>query len=165
MSIPTTMRALQQTSLNGPQDLRLIGDAPVPRVGPVEVLIRITAAGVNFVDILQARGAFAGGPQPPYLAGIEGAREVISVGEGVTTSARRRRVRPDSDGALRADGAVVLAPTPTGVSSAVKFHDPALVPMFASRTPLHRDPTERGSPHLRSDRTNASIIVPLRPPQ
>ena len=30
MSIPATMRALQQTSLNGPQDLRLITDAPVP---------------------------------------------------------------------------------------------------------------------------------------
>ncbi len=29
MTIPATMRALQQTSLNGPQDLRLITDAPV----------------------------------------------------------------------------------------------------------------------------------------
>jgi NADPH2:quinone reductase len=78
------MRALQQTSLNGPQDLRLITDAPVPRPGPGEVLIRVTAAGVNFVDIFQARGTFAGGPRPPYLAGIEGAGEVTAVGEGVT---------------------------------------------------------------------------------
>ena len=84
MSIPVTMRALQQTSLNGPQDLRLITDAPVPSPGPGEVLIRVTAAGVNFVDISQARGTFAGGPQPPYLAGIEGAGEVTAVGEGVT---------------------------------------------------------------------------------
>jgi NADPH2:quinone reductase len=78
------MRALQQTSRSGPQDLRLITDAPVPAPGPGEVLIRVTAAGVNFVDISQARGTFAGGPQPPYLAGIEGAGEVIAVGEGVT---------------------------------------------------------------------------------
>jgi NADPH2:quinone reductase len=28
MSIPAPMRALQQTSLNGPQNLRLITDAP-----------------------------------------------------------------------------------------------------------------------------------------
>ena len=55
MTIPATMRALQQTSLNGPQDLRLITDAPVPSPGPGEVLIRVTAAGVNFVDISQAR--------------------------------------------------------------------------------------------------------------
>src|SRR5262245_9193079 len=84
MSRSSTMRALQQTSLNGPQDLRLITDAPVPTPGPGEVLIRVTAAGVNFVDISQARGTFAGGPQPPYLAGIEGAGEVTAVGEGVT---------------------------------------------------------------------------------
>jgi NADPH2:quinone reductase len=84
MSIPSTMRALQQTSLNGPRDLRLITDAPAPRPDPGEVLIRVTAAGVNFVDISQSRGMFPGGPQPPYLAGIEGAGEVIAVGEDVT---------------------------------------------------------------------------------
>ncbi|HEY0814244.1 MAG TPA: zinc-binding dehydrogenase [Pseudonocardia sp.] len=79
-----TMRALQQTSLNGPRDLRLATDAPVPAPGPGEVLIRVSAAGVNFVDISQAHGTFAGGPQPPYLAGIEGAGEVVALGEGVT---------------------------------------------------------------------------------
>jgi NADPH2:quinone reductase len=84
VSIPSTMRALQQPTLSGPQDLRLITDAPVPSPGPGEVLIRVTAAGVNFVDISQARGVFAGGPQPPYVAGIEGAGEVAAVGEGVT---------------------------------------------------------------------------------
>ncbi|MFI0366435.1 zinc-binding dehydrogenase [Actinomadura sp. 1N219] len=84
MSIPSTMRALRQTSLDGPQDLRLISDAPVPSPGPGEILIRVAAAGVNYVDISQARGTFAGGPQPPYLAGIEGAGEVAAVGDGVS---------------------------------------------------------------------------------
>jgi NADPH2:quinone reductase len=65
-SIPATMCALQQTSLNGPQDLRLITDVPVPAPGPGDVLIRVTAAGVNFGDISQAHGVFLGGPQPPY---------------------------------------------------------------------------------------------------
>ncbi len=78
------MRALEQTSLDGPQDLRLITDAPVPSPGPGEVLIRVTAAGVNYVDISQARGTFAGGPRPPYLPGIEGAGEVTAVGEEVS---------------------------------------------------------------------------------
>ena len=84
MNLPATMRALQQTSLNGPQDLRLITDAPVPVPGPDEVLIRVTAAGVNFVDISQAHGTFLGGPQPPYLAGIEAAGRVAARGEAVT---------------------------------------------------------------------------------
>ncbi len=37
---------------------------------------------------------------------------------------------PDAGGALRADRAVVVAATGSGVSRVVKFHDPALVPMF-----------------------------------
>jgi NADPH:quinone reductase len=84
MSVPATMRALQQTSRNGPQDLRLITDAPVPVPGPGEVLIRVAAAGVNFGDIAQARGTFPGGPQPPYLAGFEAAGEIAAVGAAVT---------------------------------------------------------------------------------
>ena len=95
MSIPATMRALQQTSLNGPQDLRLITDAPVPSPGPGEVLIRVTAAGVNFGDISQAHGTFLGGPQPPYLAGFEAAGEIVASGRGRdrpgTRSPRHRR--------------------------------------------------------------------------
>jgi len=84
MTIPTTMCALQQTSLDGPTGLRLIDDAPVPRPGPGEALIRVTAAGVNFVDLSQSRGTFHGGPRPPYLAGIEGAGEIVAIGDGVT---------------------------------------------------------------------------------
>jgi NADPH2:quinone reductase len=84
MNLPATMRALQQTSLNGPRDLRLITDAPVPVPGPDEVLIRVTAAGVNFVDISQAHGTFLGGPQPPYLAGIEAAGQIAARGGAVS---------------------------------------------------------------------------------
>jgi NADPH2:quinone reductase len=84
MSTPATMRALRQTSLNGPRDLCLITDAPVPVPGPGEVLIRVTAAGVNFGDISQSRGTFLGGPHPPYLAGFEAAGEIVAVGEAVT---------------------------------------------------------------------------------
>ncbi len=49
-----------------------------------EVLIRVTAAGVNFGDISQARGTFLGGPQPPCLAGFEAAGEIAASGEAVT---------------------------------------------------------------------------------
>lgn len=84
MSIPAIMRALEQASLDGPQALRLLTEVPVPSPGPGEVLIRVAAAGVNFLDISQSRGTSAGGPTPPYLAGIEGTGEVVSVGEGVT---------------------------------------------------------------------------------
>ncbi|MEV4598069.1 zinc-binding dehydrogenase [Amycolatopsis sp. NPDC049253] len=84
MSVPTTMRALEQTSLEGPRDLRLVTDAPVPAPGRGEVLIRVRAAGVNFADLSQARGLFGGGPQPPYLAGFEAGGEVVALGEQVS---------------------------------------------------------------------------------
>ncbi|WP_436532144.1 zinc-binding dehydrogenase [Actinoplanes sp. HUAS TT8] len=76
------MRALQQTSLNGPRDLRLITDAPMPSPGPGEILIRVTAAGINFVDVQQATGVFPHGPKPPYIAGIEAVGEIVSGGDG-----------------------------------------------------------------------------------
>lgn len=92
MKIPATMSALRQTSLNGPKDLRLITDQPVPVPEPGEVLIRVVAAGVNFGDISQAYGAFLGGPQPPYLAGFEAAGEVVATGDAVTGLAHGSRV-------------------------------------------------------------------------
>src|SRR5689334_21327591 len=105
------MRALQQTSLNGPHDLRLITDAPVPSPGRGEVLIRVGAAGVNFADISQAYGTFLGGPQPPYLAGFEAAGEVVAVGEGVTGARLGSRVVGVGYGAF-AEYMVVGAPMP-----------------------------------------------------
>jgi NADPH2:quinone reductase len=100
MSIPATMRALQQTSLNGPQDMRLITGAPVPSPGEGEVLIRVTAAGVNFADIARARGTFLDGPRPPYLAGFEAAGEIVAVGEAVTGRRPGERVVGVGDGAF-----------------------------------------------------------------
>jgi len=117
VSLPETMRALQQTSLRGPQDMRLITDAPVPRPGPGQVLIRVDAAGVNFADLSRARGTFAQGPTPPYLAGFEAAGEVVAVGEGVTTPGRGALVTGVCAGAFAAYAllpAAAAMPVPAG---------------------------------------------------
>ncbi|MDT7742825.1 MAG: NADPH:quinone reductase [Actinomycetota bacterium] len=117
MSIPETMRALQQTSLVGPQDMRLVADAPVPRPGEGEVLIRVAAAGVNFADLSKAHGTFRDGPRPPYLAGFEAAGEVVALGPGVTGPPPGARVVGVGDGAF-AEYAVLPAaaamPVPPG---------------------------------------------------
>ncbi|HEY5221448.1 MAG TPA: zinc-binding dehydrogenase [Microbacteriaceae bacterium] len=118
MNVPATMCALQQTSLNGPQDMRLITDAPVPIPGENEILIRVSAAGVNFADISKAHGTFLGGPRPPYLAGFEAAGEVVAVGEAVAANGPQPgdRVVGVGDGAfaefmvLPATGAMPLPP-------------------------------------------------------
>jgi NADPH2:quinone reductase len=100
MDIPATMRALQQTSLDGPQDMRLITDAPVPTPGRDEVLIRVAAAGVNFADVSRARATFGDGPRPPYLAGFEAAGEVVATGEAVTRPQPGAHVVGVGDGAF-----------------------------------------------------------------
>ncbi|WP_027944822.1 zinc-binding dehydrogenase [Amycolatopsis taiwanensis] len=100
MSVPASMCALQQTSRNGPQDMRLINDAPVPVPGRGEVLIRVAAAGVNFADISKAHGTFLDGPRPPYLAGFEAAGEVVAVGEAVTGPQPGARVVGVGNGAF-----------------------------------------------------------------
>ncbi|MFD6067209.1 alcohol dehydrogenase catalytic domain-containing protein [Amycolatopsis lurida] len=115
----TSMRALRQNSTNGPEDLHLITDAPVPAPGPGEILLKVTAAGVNFADVMQARGTYEGGPEVPYVAGFEAAGEVVALGEGVTTPAVGDHVVGTGGGAfaeymvMSAAGAV---PVPEGWS-------------------------------------------------
>lgn len=100
MSIPATMRALQQTSLSGPRDMHLITDAPVPSPAEGEVLIRVAAAGINFADVSKAHGTFKDGPQPPYLAGFEAAGEIVAVGDAVALPQSGARVVGVGDGAF-----------------------------------------------------------------
>jgi len=117
MSIPATMRALRQTTLNGPQDMCLVTDAPVPVPGRGEVLIRVAAAGVNVADISKAHGTFRGGPRPPYLAGFEAAGEIVAVGEAVTGPQPGARVIGVGNGAFAEYmvlPAAAAAPLPDG---------------------------------------------------
>ncbi|GHG02822.1 MULTISPECIES: zinc-binding dehydrogenase [Amycolatopsis] len=100
MSIPATMRALEQTTLKGPQDMRLITGVPVPEPGRGEVLIRVVAAGVNFADVSKACGTFGDGPQPPYRTGFEAVGEVVATGEAVTGPAPGTYVTGVGDGAF-----------------------------------------------------------------
>lgn len=77
------MRALLQTGRGGPAQLTLVEDRPRPTAGPGEYLIRVTAAGLNFADVMQTHGSYHGGPHAPYVAGFEVAGEIIAVGPGI----------------------------------------------------------------------------------
>lgn len=56
-------------------------DRPTPEAG--QVLLDVRAAGINFADIMQRRGIYPGGPQPPFTPGMEAAGVVEEAGEGV----------------------------------------------------------------------------------
>jgi NADPH:quinone reductase len=75
------MRAVVAPEPGGPEALRLI-DVPVPQPGPGEVLIRVTAAGVNRPDILQRTGKYPPPLGAPETLGLEVAGEVVAAGEG-----------------------------------------------------------------------------------
>ncbi|HEY1175531.1 MAG TPA: NADPH:quinone oxidoreductase family protein [Phytomonospora sp.] len=94
------MRALRQHTHHGPQDMRLTTDMPVPSPGPGEVLVRVTAAGVNFRDVTRAYGTSPDAPEPPYTAGFEAAGEVVAVGDGVTGPRPGDHVVGVADGAF-----------------------------------------------------------------
>jgi len=55
----------------------------VPEPGEGQVRIEVKAAGINFADIMQRRGHYHGGPEPPYVPGMEVAGVIDAVGEGV----------------------------------------------------------------------------------
>jgi len=76
------MKAIQITAFGGPDVLTLADvERPTPKAG--EALVRIAAAGLNFMDTGYRSGRRAGTPLP-FIPGGEAAGTVESVGEGVT---------------------------------------------------------------------------------
>ena len=64
------MRAIRVHEVGGPEVLRL-EELPVPEPGPGEVLVRLLAIGVNFIDTYKRKGLY---PVPaPFTLGEEGA--------------------------------------------------------------------------------------------
>jgi len=59
-------------------------DVPVPAPGPGQIKIRNHASGVNFIDTYFRMGMYPPPGGMPFVAGNEGAGEVIAVGSGVT---------------------------------------------------------------------------------
>jgi len=56
-------------------------DVPEPEPKAGEALVRVAAAGVNYIDTYHRSGLYP--TEPPFTLGLEGAGEVVAVGEGV----------------------------------------------------------------------------------
>jgi len=59
-------------------------ERPRPEPGAGEVLVRLTAASINYRDLALFRGEYGNPPRFPLVPLSDGAGEVVSVGEGVT---------------------------------------------------------------------------------
>ena len=64
------MKALVITRFGGPEVLEL-QQVPDAHPAPEQLLVRVEAGGLNFADLLTARGGYAGTPKPPLTAGRE----------------------------------------------------------------------------------------------
>ena len=80
---PKTMNAVEITTPGGPDVLKLT-QRPVPAPGAGEILVRVTAAGVNRPDVLQRAGGYPPPPGASDLPGLEIAGEVVAAGDGTS---------------------------------------------------------------------------------
>ena len=112
------MRAVQVTSLTGPDDVRVADvEAPQPTAG--QVLVDVHAAGVTFPDLLLTRGQYQVKPEPPFVPGSEIAGTVRSAPEGSGFAAGDRVAAFPAFGGFAEQVAVdpaVVFPLPDGVA-------------------------------------------------
>ncbi|MEE1756043.1 quinone oxidoreductase family protein [Streptomyces sp. SP18CS02] len=113
------MQSISVTSPGGPSAL-VLADTEVPVPGSGEVLVRNTAAGVNFIDVYYRNGSYPAAT--PFTPGQEGAGVVTALGEGVTEFAEGARVAYASQLGAYAEYTVVpqdkLIPVPEDVDLA-----------------------------------------------
>jgi NADPH2:quinone reductase len=76
------MKAIQVKQPGGPEALELV-DIPVPQPKPDQAVMKIAAAGVNFIDTYQREGRYK--VPLPFVAGQEGAGVVTAVGSETTS--------------------------------------------------------------------------------
>lgn len=74
------MKAIQISETGGPEVLKL-AELPIPQPGPGQVLIRVEATGVNFIEIYFRKGVYKA--SLPLVPGSEAAGTVEELGPGV----------------------------------------------------------------------------------
>lgn len=110
------MHAIRVHEFGGSEVLRY-EDVPVPEPGPGQARVKITAAGVNFIDIYYRTGQYRS--NPPLILGQEAAGVVDAVGPGVEELKVGDRVAYAMEQGAYAEYAIVpawrLVPVPEGV--------------------------------------------------
>jgi NADPH:quinone reductase len=83
------MHAIRVNRFGGPEVFtRTEVDRPTP--APNQILVQVTVAGVNYLDVYQRTGVTA--VAPPYVAGVEGVGLIVEVGSEVADLLEGQRV-------------------------------------------------------------------------
>jgi NADPH2:quinone reductase len=114
------MKAIRPRQIGGPEHLAL-EDLPTPTPGAAEVLVRVAAAGVNYIDIYHRTGLYS--LPLPLALGLEGAGTVEQVGGAVRDLRVGERVAwcgvPGSYASHVVAPAERLVPVPDGIDTMV----------------------------------------------
>lgn len=119
------MKFVSAATLDSIADYRLLeGERPCP--GPGEVLVKIAACGVGYVDALVALGRYQVKPSLPHTPGQEAAGWIEAVGEGVEGLSAGDRVMAQvrggfADVAIAPAAGVVKIPEAMGFPQAAGF--------------------------------------------
>lgn len=118
------MKSIQVAEPGGPENMKLV-ETPVPRPGPKQALLRIRAAGVNFIDVYFRTGLYQS--DRPITLGSEGAGTVEEIGPDVTEVAPGDRVAYAMTRGSYAEYAVVPAAQLVRIPDHVDFPEAAAV--------------------------------------
>jgi NADPH:quinone reductase len=118
------MKAIQITKTGGPEVMELV-DLPVPQPKPTEAVVKIAAAGINFIDVYNREGRYK--IPLPLVLGQEGAGTVVAVGTDVRNVKSGDRVAYCMVLGSYAEDAAVPAAKLVKIPSAVSDNDAAAV--------------------------------------
>ena len=118
------MKAIQVLETGGPENMKLV-EVPAPQPGPKQAVVRIRAAGVNFIDVYFRIGLYKA--DRPITLGNEGAGIVESVGPEVTEVAPGDRVAYTMTRGSYAEYALVPAAQLVKLPDHVDFNQAAAV--------------------------------------
>jgi len=106
----------------GDSGVLVVVDRVEPTPGPGQVVVKVEAAGVGYVDVMARKGDYQPLSEPGFIPGLEAAGTVAAVGEGVDAQWAGQRVFLLTKGGAYAEAVVAdlgdVAPLPSGVSAA-----------------------------------------------
>jgi NADPH:quinone reductase-like Zn-dependent oxidoreductase len=122
------MRAVEIPRYGAPSVLHVIErEDPTARAG--EVVIDVSACGVNFADTMARVGLYADAPKPPMVVGYEVAGTIAAVGEGVDASRVGERVMAGTQFGGYASRVAVPAADAVALAEWLSFEQGAAIPV------------------------------------
>lgn len=122
------MRAVVITKHGGPGVLE-VQEQPDPQLGPGEVRIDVTAAGINFADVMARMGLYQDAPKTPCVVGYEVAGTILELGEGVHGLTPGQRVVAGTQFGGYASQVVVPANDVVPLPDELSFEQGAAIPV------------------------------------